>query len=76
MRPVKEVPHLGSADPRCLVCTRPLEYRDKWPGTIKGRYVCLRCALSIVGFWKDESAEGVSQEVGVVLTRGLSDAAQ
>ena len=53
--------------PLCLVCERPLEYRDKWPGEIKGRYVCLRCALTVVGFWQDGDDEGVSQEEGAVL---------
>ena len=30
--------------PPCFVCERLLEYRDKWPGEIKGRFICLRCA--------------------------------
>jgi hypothetical protein len=62
---------MSSVEPLCLVCTRPLEHRDSWPGTIKGRYMCLRCALSIVGFWKGEYDEGVSQEEGVAVTDGV-----
>lgn len=58
-----------SSEPPCLVCQRPLEYRDKWPGGIKGRYICLRCALTVVGFWRDGDDEGVSQEQGAALEK-------
>jgi len=50
-----------------MVCDRPLEYRDKWPGKIRGRYICLRCSLAVVGFWQDGDDEGVSSEEGAVL---------
>lgn len=53
--------------PPCMVCDRPLEYRDKWPGKIRGRYICLRCSLAVVGFWQDGDDEGVSSEEGAVL---------
>ena len=50
--------------PPCLDFERPLEYRDNWPGEIKGRTICLRCAQTVVGLWQDGSGEGVSQEQG------------
>lgn len=59
---------MGSIEPLCLVCTRPLEYRDKWPGRIKGRYLCLRCSLSATGFWKDENDESWGGEYGVAVS--------
>lgn len=61
---------MNLTEPLCLVCTRPLEHRDKWPGAIKGRFVCLRCSLSTTGFWKDEDDEGWSQEVGFTVADG------
>jgi hypothetical protein len=60
------------SEPICLVCCRPLEHRDKWSGLIKGRYVCLRCALSATGFWQDDFVESWDREVGFSIVDGAA----
>ncbi len=53
---------MASTDPICLVCSRPLTYCNMWSGEIKDDYVCLRCALTMVGFWQDGFSLGRSHE--------------
>ena len=49
----KDLNAVNDLEPTCLVCSRPLTHHDKWPGEIKGQYVCLRCGLTVSNFWHD-----------------------